>query len=72
MGEVGCIVRFTVHVPSHHPPEARTGYTVSDNSLDNIGVVVFSLVLVGFFIRVGLFRIGVLFPVGRFIIEVAS
>lgn len=71
LGELCCIVRLTVPIPSHYIPEARTGSNVSDNPIDIVNVVILSFILAGFLVRAGLFFTAVRFPVGQLIIAMA-
>lgn len=64
----GCIVHLTVHIPSLRILDAETGSNVLDNAIEDVGVVVFSLMLAGFPVRVGMLLTTFLLFVGQFII----
>lgn len=68
----GCIVSFTVPVPTHHIPETETGSSVSDNLVDNVSVVVFSTMLVGFHVRSRLFLARLLASDGRSFVAISA
>lgn len=66
--KLGCVVHLIVPVSSHHTPEAEIGSNVPDNPIDNVSVVVLSVIFALFLVRAELFFTGMLFPVGRLIV----